>query len=102
MAIYKNLTTTAIHTLIAKEGADGSAISKVIITNVDTLTAQDVEVYIDDGTNKYYFIKGVDIPVGASLVLDEGLDFNKAKYSLILRTYNDGGGGAPSLTVIIK
>ena len=102
MAIYKNLTTVAIHTLIARGGSDSGAISKIIITNTDTLPAEDVEVYIDDSTNKYYFIKGVDIPVGASLVLDEGLDFNKIKYALMLRTYADSGTGTPSLTVIIK
>jgi hypothetical protein len=102
MAIYKNITTSDTHTLISKAGVDGGAISKVLITNTDTLQAERVELYLDDGTNRYYFIKGVDIPPGVTLLFDEFLSFNKAIYKLELRTYDDLGGGAPSLTVMIK
>ena len=56
----------------------------------------------DAGNNKYHFFKDVDIPYGASLVLDDNLSFDKSFYHLRIVTQNASDGGTPSLTVIIK
>ena len=92
-ALYKNITSGTVTTLIEKGGVSNSDIYKIIISS-STST--------DAGNTKYYFIKDVDIPVGATLVLDDNLGFNKTTYNLRITTQNASDGGTPSLTVIIK
>jgi hypothetical protein len=111
MAVYKNITTTTTTDLISKGGDQGGRIVYISICNVDSLAAENISVFLEDaaasestdaGNNKYFFIKDVDIPVGATLVLNTGLSFNSDLYNLRITTNNDGSGGAPSLSIIIK
>lgn len=107
MAVYKNITTTADGTdLISRVlhsdiGAIGSgtkkinnpgAIREISISNYDDQTAVNVSVYIEDAAhqaathannNKYYFINDVDIPVGATLVLNNNVGYDGTILSLI-------------------
>ena len=116
MAVYKNIVTGTTTDLISREskrtgtGASGY-IKKITISNVDSLTADNVCVFIEDAAssastdasnNKYYFIKDVDIPPGTTLVLEDNLGFDKNVYALRMITQNDSAGGTPSLSVIIK
>ena len=102
MAIYKNITTGTTTTLITRGGSVGS-ISKITITNVDGHSADNICLYLEDASaNKYHFIKDVDIPYGATLVLTDNLRFDVIKFALKIVTQNASDGGTPSLTVMIK
>lgn len=111
MALYTNITSGTTTTLITKGGATNGAINKITIANVDGHQADNVCLFLEDetaststdaGNIKYYFFKDVDIPYGASLVLEDNLSFNKSLYHLRIVTQNASDGGTPSLTVIIK
>ena len=103
MAIYRNITTGTTTTLIIKNGAHGGAIKKITIANVDGHQADNVCVYLEDvSATKYHFIKDVDIPYGATLVLEDNLSFPDNTFSLKIVTQNATDGGTPNLTVIIK
>tara|TARA_R100001594_G_scaffold123601_4_gene160095 strand:- start:256 stop:639 length:384 start_codon:yes stop_codon:yes gene_type:complete len=123
---YKNITTTADGTdlisrvtssdvgVIAsgtKKIKNPGAIKKITICNVDDQTAVDVSVYIEDAAeqatthannNKYHLINDVDIPVGATLVLDDNVNYDGTVYALRIDTTNAADGGAGKLSVIIK
>ena len=111
MAIYKNIATGTTTTLITKGGSIGGRVKKISIANVDGHQADNVCLFLEDetaststdaGNVKYYFFKDVDIPYGASLVLDDNLDFDSSLYHLRIVTQNASDGGTPSLTIIIK
>jgi len=110
-ALYKNITSGTTTTLISKGGAISGDIYKITISNNDGHQADNVCVFLEDaasststdaGNTKYYFIKDVDIPVGATLVLDDNLGFNTNGFNLRIVTQNASDGGTPNLTVIIK
>ena len=110
MTIYKNITSGTTTTLISKNSANGN-IRKITIANVDGHQADNVCLFLEDetaststdaGNVKYYFFKDVDIPYGASLVIDDNLVFDAGKFHLRMVTQNASDGGTPSLTIIIK
>ena len=114
MVKYINITSSGstTTTLIAKNspGRDGN-INKIAISNNDGHQADNVCLFLEDetasastdpGNIKYYFFKDVDIPYGASLVLEDNLRFDPSLYHLRMVTQNAADGGAPSLTIIIK
>tara|TARA_R110002020_G_scaffold108127_3_gene250769 strand:+ start:364 stop:678 length:315 start_codon:yes stop_codon:yes gene_type:complete len=101
--IYKNITTGTTTTLITKGNKEIGRINKITIANVDGHQADNVCLYIEDASaNKFYFFKDLDIPMGATLVVDDNLSFDGSVYSLKIITQNASDGGTPSLTVIIK
>ena len=111
MVIYTNITTGTTTTLITKGGGSSGNIKKITIANVDGHQADNICLFLEDetaststdaGNIKYYFFKDVDIPYGASLVLEDNLAFDKNLYHLRMVTQNASDGGTPSLTVIIK
>ena len=111
MARYKNITTGTTTTLIEKKSAHSGNINKITISNNDGHSADNVCLFLEDetaststdaGNVKYYFFKDVDIPYGASLVLEDNLSYNNDLFHLRLVTQNASDGGTPSLTVIIK
>ena len=111
MAIYKNITSGTTTTLIAKKGGTNGNIKKITIANVDGHQADNVCLFLEDetaststdaGNVKYYFFKDVDIPYGATLVVNDNLTFDTKLYHLRVVTQNASDGGTPSLTVIIK
>ena len=111
MAMYKNISSATTTDLISKGGDQGGQILQISICNIDSLAAENVSVFLEDAAasettdasnNKYYFIKDIDIPVGATLVLDKNLSFNSSLYNLRITTNADGSGGTPSLSIIIK
>ena len=108
--IYTNITSGTTTTLITKGSNVSGNIRKISIANVDGHQADNVCLFLEDetaststdaGNVKYYFFKDVDIPYGASLVLEDNLSFDASLYHLRIVTQNASDGGTPSLTVII-
>ena len=102
MALYENYSSAAAHTLITKESIrDGTGpsgiIRKILISNNSSNSAT-IHAYLDDGSTQHYFCKNVVIPTGATLVLDDNLDFDKSIYNLKIHNL----GTSPNITVIIK
>ena len=108
--IYKNIATGTT-TLITKKGGVSGNIKKILIANVDGHQADNVCLFLEDetasastdaGNVKHYFFKDVDIPYGATLVVEDNLVFDVNSYHLRIVTQNASDGGTPSLTVIIN
>ena len=106
MALYINITTDAnLHetTLIEKGGTRSGDVRKITICNNDSLPAQNVALFIEDEASvKNYIINNVDIPVGATLVLEDNLSFDKRRNRMKMITNKDSGNGPPNITVTIK
>ena len=115
MAIYKNITTSTTTDLITRSSKSSTTqsgnISKITICNIDGTNANNVSVFLEDAAvststhannNKFYFLFETTIPADATLVLSDNLSFDKSLFSLRITTNNDDGGGAPSLSIIIK
>ena len=107
MAIYKNISVTAstsTTTLITKnrDKGDQGNISKILIANSDDTGNQEptVDIYLDDGTNQYYIIRDVVIPIGTTLVLDNNVGFNAGVFDLKASTTI--ASGTAKLSIIIK
>ena len=89
LPLYKTITTSpATTTLIAQNSTTSGNVNKILISNFsDNAAAAD-----------FYFFKNVNIPKGATMVLDDNLNFDSAIYSLIMYST----GTSPALTVMIK
>ena len=76
------------------------AIRKISIANFsDNAADAVVNLFLNDGTvTDLYLCKNVAIPKGATLILEDALNFDSSIYSL--KMYSTGT--SPALTVIIK
>jgi len=97
MAVYKKLTGAGDATLLAKGSSGRNNINKILITNADSTNTTVVRLYIDDDTNEYNIVN-TKIPPLTSLVLEDNLKFNAAKYDL--KTNLSGAGY--DITIIIQ
>ena len=98
---YTNITTSpATTTLIARNRVASGNINKISIANFsDHADGATVNLFLQNASAAdFYFFKNVNIPKGASLVLDDNLSFDGSVYSL--KMYSTGT--SPALTVIIK
>ena len=101
MRIYTNVTSSpATTTLIAKSDKVVGRINKITIANFsDDANGATVNLFLQNAAAvDYYFCKNVNIPKGATLVLDDNLSFDGSVYDL--KMYSTGT--SPALTVIIK
>ena len=97
----KNKTSGTTTDLIAKSEKGVGSISKILLSNNNSIAATGVCVMIDDESgNVFYFIRDVKIPSGATLVLDDNLSYDGGVYKL--RIAHNSGSGNPNLTIIIK
>ena len=70
MAIYKNISGELTQELVAP--GDQPRVSNVLLTNIQKVSACKVDLYIEKKiSGKFYLLKQVEIPVGASLFLDD-------------------------------
>ena len=107
MAIYQNISVTAstsTSTLIAKNKSksDKGNIRSILIANSDDTGNQEptVDIYLDDGSNQYYIIRDIVIPIGTALLLDDNVAFNNAVFDLKASTTI--ASGTAKLSIIIK
>ena len=107
MAVYKNITSEGITTLIARENkrtgtGPKSTIDKILISNNSSSNATIISLQLWDGTSVGYNIIGnVTMPAGTALVLEDNLSFDKNRYNLRMETTGVPGGTAPVIDVII-
>mgnify|MGYP003662144080 CR=1 FL=1 len=70
MANHFNISGELTQELIA--AGDNIGVSKISLTNVQKVSKCKVDLYIEKKlTGKFYLLKGVELPVGATLIYDD-------------------------------
>lgn len=104
MAIYKNIVGEGTTTLIDKGKQVSGGISKILICNTHSTATCNISVFFYDSTGatvSYYVTKGLSMPPGVALVLDDNLAFNADIYDLKITTADPDGTNV-LLSVTIK
>ena len=99
MAIYKNISSISVNTLITKGGSIGGSLSKITISNHDNTDSTIAKLYLCDtcdGSDNYVICE-TTIPALTTLVLTDNIGFNKNDWNLKLDSSTTA-----ELTVIIK
>tara|TARA_R110002020_G_scaffold465883_1_gene687953 strand:- start:83 stop:577 length:495 start_codon:yes stop_codon:yes gene_type:complete len=69
MARHHNISGELTKELISQ--TDNVKLSKISLTNIQKVSSCKVDLYIEKTlVGKFYFLKGVELPIGASLVYD--------------------------------
>jgi hypothetical protein len=96
--VYKNINSTGITTLIAKNGSVSGVIEKITISNNSASNSAVISVQVWDGSSVGYNICGnVTIPAGVVLVLEDNVKFHSKSWNLRMEVT----GTSPVLDVII-
>ena len=70
MATHFNISGELTQELLA--AGDGVRVSKISLTNIHVDTVCSVDLYIEKKlTGKFYLIKAIDLPIGATLIYDD-------------------------------
>ena len=70
MAKHFNISGELTQQLLAP--GENVKVSKISLTNVQKVSSCKVDLYIDKiSTGKFYLLKGVELPIGATLIYDE-------------------------------
>jgi len=83
--LHHNISGESTQELLA--AGDGISVSKISLTNIQKVSKCKVDLYIEKKlTGKFYLLKGVELPVGATLIYD-GIKFNNAngEYGLYIK-----------------
>ena len=76
MARHHNITGELTQELLA--AGDNINVSKISLTNIQKVSKCKVDLYIEKKlTGKFYLLKGVELPVGATLIYDD-INFSNA------------------------
>ena len=107
MARYFNITgaSSAAAELTRELLAAGSGVivSKISLTNIHATHLCTVDLYIEKKlTGKFYLLKGVELPVGTTLIYDN-MEFNNSggEFGLYLKL-NKSASETPSVDVILQ
>ena len=70
MAKHFNISGELTQQLLAP--GENVKVSKISLTNIQKVSSCKVDLYIDKvSTGKFYLLKGVELPIGATLIYDE-------------------------------
>ena len=76
MAKYFNISGELTQQLLAP--GDNVNVSKISLTNIQKVSECKVDLYIEKAlTGKFYLMKGVELPIGATLIYDD-INFSNA------------------------
>jgi hypothetical protein len=76
MATHFNIAGELTQELLA--AGDNTSVSKISLTNTQKVSKCKVDLYIEKAvTGKFYLLKGVELPIGATLIYD-GVKFNNS------------------------
>jgi len=99
MARHFNITGSLTKELLAP--GDNVNVSKISLTNIEGTNNSNVDLYIEKKlTGKFYFLKGVELPVGASLMY-ENILFSNSKGDFGLYIKLSAASGTPAVDVIL-
>ena len=101
MAKYFNISGELTQELLA--AGNNVNVSKVSLTNIHATTMCTVDLYIEQALNgKFYLLKGIELPIGATLVYDD-IGFNNGvnQFGLYIKL-NKSAAETPAVDVIIQ
>jgi len=81
----------------------GVKVNKISLTNVEGTNKCTVDLYIEKKlTGKFYLLKGVELPIGATLIYDD-MSFNNSRgqFSLYIKL-TKSASETPAVDVIIN
>jgi|TARA_R100001163_G_scaffold14883_1_gene13502 hypothetical protein len=102
--LQHNITTILTQNLLAA-GDDVSNAKSITIANVDSTNDAKVDLFLNKGSNNYYILKNVLIPLSSTLVLgpEDNIVFDNGTSGFSLRIQVDNGSTtAVAVDVIIK
>ena len=98
---HHNITGELAQELLA--AGDNFKVAKISLTNIHASAICTVDLYIEKNlTGKFYLMKGVELPIGATLIYD-GVKFNNSidQYSLYIKL-TKSVSATPTVDVIIN
>ena len=107
MAVYFNITgassAAAELTRELLKAGDNVGISKISLTNVHATTMCKVDLYIEKKLlGKFYLLKGVELPIGATLIYDDiGFSNNTDEFGLYIKL-TKSASETPAVDVILQ
>ena len=101
MARYFNITGESTQELLAV--GDNTSASKISLTNVQKVSKCKVDLYIEKKlTGKFYLLKGVELPIGATLIYDDMKFSNRAgEFGLYIKLTRSASE-TPAVDIIIN
>ena len=101
MAKHFNITGELTQELLA--AGSNVRISKISLTNIHATTMCTVDLYIEKAlTGKFYLIKGVELPIGTTLIYDEITFSNSTgEFGLYIKL-NKSAAETPAVDVILQ
>ena len=101
MAQYFNITGELTQELLA--AGSNVSVSKISLTNIEGTNKCTVDLYIEKKlTGKFYFLKGVELPVGVTLEYENPPFSNKSgEFGLYLKL-TKSASETPTVDVIIN
>ena len=101
---FHNITTVLTKDLLSA-GDNVSNLNSITIANVDSTNDAKVDLFLNKGSNDYYILKNVLIPLGSTLVLgpEDNIAFNNSASGYSMRVQvDDGSTTAVAVDVILK
>ena len=103
MAVLHHNISGELTQLLVPHGSS-AVINKISLTNIHASTTCTVDLFIEKKlTGKYYLLKSVSLPVGATLIYDDGIKFSTKnnQFSLFIKL-TKGASETPTVDVIIN
>ena len=101
MARHFNITGELTQELLA--AGSSTSVSKISLTNIEGTNNCTVDLYIEKKlTGKFYLLKGVELPIGATLIYDDTKFSNRAgEFGLYIKL-TKSASETPAVDVIIN
>tara|TARA_X000001382_G_scaffold130566_3_gene125923 strand:+ start:1739 stop:2050 length:312 start_codon:yes stop_codon:yes gene_type:complete len=103
MAVLHHNISGELTQLLIPHGGN-TDIKKISLTNIHASTTCTVDLFIEKKlTGRYYLLKSVALPVGATLIYSDGVKFNTKinQFSLFIKL-TKGASETPTVDVIIN
>ena len=101
MASYFNITGELTQELLA--AGDNISVSKISLTNIEGTNKCTVDLYIEKKlTGKFYLLKGVELPIGATLIYDNMLFNNSTDQFGLYVKLNKSASETPAVDIILQ
>jgi len=101
MARHFNITGELTQELLA--AGSSTSVSKISLTNIEGTNKCTVDLYIEKKlTGKFYLLKGVELPIGTTLIYDDMKFSNRAgEFGLYIKL-TKSASETPAVDIIIN
>ena len=105
MATFFHNVTSILTKDLLTAGDNVSNLKSITLANVDTSNDAKVDLFLNKGSDNFYILKKVSLPLGFTLVLgpEDNIAFNNSLNGFSMRIQVDNGSGAAcNVDVILK